>query len=76
MNTGGIYSDHTMYFQTFTAEFKKIVDLYQFDKPRKEIIDDYDLTSSVFHKWAVNRVNLVLLKRKTILLLTKKSYVN
>lgn len=46
--------------------------MYQFNKPRKEIINDYDLTSSVFHKWAVNRVNLALLKRKTILLLTKK----
>jgi len=39
--------------RTFTAEFKKqIVDLYQSGKPRKEIIDDYDLSPSAFDKWA------------------------
>jgi len=38
--------------RTFTAEFKKqIVDLYQSGKPRKEIIDDYDLSPSAFDKW-------------------------
>ena len=37
--------------RTFTEDFKKqIVDLYKSDKPRKEIIEDYDLTPSDFDK--------------------------
>lgn len=38
--------------RTFTDEFKKqVVDLHQAGKPRKEIIEDYDLTPSAFDKW-------------------------
>lgn len=38
--------------RTFTEEFKKqMVDLHQSGKPRKDIIDDCDLTPSAFDKW-------------------------
>ena len=38
--------------RTFTKELKEqMVQLYQNDKPRKEIIDEYDLTASSFDKW-------------------------
>jgi transposase len=38
--------------RTFTEEFKKqMVQLYLNDKPRKEIIREYDLTPSSLDKW-------------------------
>lgn len=38
--------------RTFTTEFKKqVVDLYQSGKPRKDIVEEYDLTPSAFDKW-------------------------
>jgi len=38
--------------RTFTEEFKQqIVQLYQNGKPRKEIIQEYDLTPSSLDKW-------------------------
>ena len=38
--------------RNFTEDFKKqIVDLYKSGKPRKEIIEDYNLTLSAFDKW-------------------------
>ena len=36
----------------YTAEFKKyIVQLHKNGKPGREIINEYDLTESVFYKW-------------------------
>lgn len=36
----------------FTEEFKQqMVNLYRNGKPAREIIRDYDLTESAFHKW-------------------------
>ncbi|EUJ32896.1 IS3/IS911 family transposase [Listeria cornellensis FSL F6-0969] len=38
--------------RTFTPEFKKqMVALYESGKPRKAIIEEYDLTPSAFDKW-------------------------
>ena len=38
--------------RTFTEEFKKqIVQLYENGKSRKEIIKEYELTSSSFDRW-------------------------
>jgi len=38
--------------RTFTPEFKsQIVKLYESEKPRADIIREYDLTASVFDKW-------------------------
>ncbi len=38
--------------RTYTEEFKnQIVQLYLNDKPRQDIIREYDLTSSTFDKW-------------------------
>ena len=38
--------------RTYTDEFKKqLVDLLKAGKPRNDIIEEYDLTPSVFDKW-------------------------
>ena len=38
--------------RTFTPEFKaQMVKLYESGKPRKDIIDEYDLTPSTLDKW-------------------------
>ena len=38
--------------RTYTAEFKnQMVQLYLNEKPRHEIIKEYDLTPSTFDKW-------------------------
>ena len=38
--------------RTYTEEFKnQIVQLYLNDKPRQDIIREYDLTPSTFDKW-------------------------
>ena len=38
--------------RTYTEEFKnQMVQLYLNEKPRKEIIREYDLTPSTFDKW-------------------------
>jgi len=38
--------------RTYTEEFKnQMVQLYLNDKPRQEIIREYDLTPSAFDKW-------------------------
>ena len=38
--------------RTFTDEFKKqLVDLHRAGKPRKDIIEEYELTASAFDKW-------------------------
>ncbi len=38
--------------RTFTEEFKtQMVKLYENGKPRKEIIKEYELTSSSFDRW-------------------------
>ncbi len=38
--------------RTFTAAFKKqVVQLYENQKPRKEILKEYDLTPSTFDRW-------------------------
>ena len=38
--------------RVYSDEFKQqIVDLHKAGKPRKEIIEDYDLTPSAFDKW-------------------------
>ena len=38
--------------RTFSTEFKKqLVLLYKNNKPRKEIIKEYELTPSAFDKW-------------------------
>jgi transposase len=38
--------------RTFTAEFKaQMVKLYENGKPRKDIINEYDLTPSALDKW-------------------------
>ncbi len=43
--------------RTFTAEFKQqMVQLYQNGKPRKDIIQEYELTPSALDKW-INQNN-------------------
>jgi len=38
------------------AQKKQLVELYNNGKPRREIIQEYDLTSTAFDKW-VKRIN-------------------
>ena len=51
--------------RTFTEDFKQqIVQLYQNEKPRKEIIREYDLTPSSLDKWVGQSQNSGSFKRK------------
>ena len=44
--------------RTFTAEFKKqMVLLYENEKPRQEIIKEYDLSPSTFDLWVKQYAN-------------------
>jgi len=44
--------------RTFTAEFKKqVVLLYENNKPRQEILKEYDLNPSTFDRWVKEYAN-------------------
>ncbi len=44
--------------RTFTEEFKnQMVQLYNAGKPRREILREYDLSSTAFDRW-VKRINV------------------
>ncbi len=51
--------------RTFTAEFKKqMVLLYENEKPRQEIIKEYDLSPSTFDRWVKQYANSGSFKEK------------
>ena len=51
--------------RTFLAKFKKqVVLLYENEKPRQEIIKEYDLSSSTFVRWVKQYANSGSFKEK------------
>ncbi|SDZ39856.1 transposase [Thermoactinomyces sp. DSM 45892] len=51
--------------RTFTPEFKEqMVQLYQSGKPRKDIIEEYQLTPSSLDKWVLQSQNSGSFKEK------------